>query len=64
MKRMLQCGIGVLMVIVSTTSARADDVTDWNEMLFRAALVASSSPLNVGRFAAIVEAAVNASSTI
>ena len=58
MKRMLQCGIGVLMVIVSTTSARADDVTDWNEMLFRAALVAGSPSLNVGRFAAIVQAAV------
>ena len=58
MKRMLQCGCGVLMVIVATTSARADDVTDWNDMLFRAALVANSSPLNMSRFAALVEAAV------
>jgi PAP2 superfamily protein len=58
MKRLLQCGIGVLMIIVAATSARADDVTDWNEALFRAALVASSSNLNMTRFAALVQAAV------
>jgi hypothetical protein len=58
MTKMLQCGIGVLLVVVGATSARADDVTDWNEALFRSALVASSSPLNMTRFTALVQAAV------
>src|SRR5207302_1279353 len=39
MRRMLQGAAGVVMVMVASTSARADAVTDWNDMLFRAALV-------------------------
>lgn len=58
MKRMRQCGLVAFAVIVASVSARADVVTDWNEMAFRAAVVANSSPLNMSRFAAIVEAAV------
>jgi hypothetical protein len=58
MKRVLQCGIGVVLVIVASTSARADDVTDWNQALFRAAIVAGSSNLNMTRFGALVQASV------
>ena len=58
MRRMLQGAAGVVMVMVASTSARADAVTDWNDMLFRAALVANSSPLNMTRFATLVEASV------
>lgn len=39
-------------------SARADEVTDWNEALFRAALLARDNPLATTRTAAIVQAAV------
>ena len=58
MKRILQCGIVVLMGIVGAENARADVVTDWNEMAFRAAVVANTPALNMTRFAAIVQAAV------
>jgi hypothetical protein len=40
------------------TSARADVVTDWNEMTFRASLIGGASPLNAVRVAAIVQSAV------
>jgi hypothetical protein len=58
MPKMLQCGVGALLVVVGASSARANDVTDWNEALFRSALVASSTPLNMTRFTALVQAAV------
>jgi hypothetical protein len=38
--------------------ASADEVTDWNEMLFRAALIAGSTPLAMTRLTAIVQASV------
>ena len=40
------------------TPAWADEVLDWNELMFRAGLVAATSPLNMSRVAAIVQAAV------
>src|SRR2546428_12358560 len=59
MKKMWQCGLMVLVVMVAAVSARAaDEVTDWNEAAFRAALVAAASPLNSGRVAAMVQTAV------
>jgi hypothetical protein len=39
-------------------SARADVVTDWNDLAFRMALIGAASPLNAGRAAAIVQSAV------
>src|SRR5207249_3856599 len=41
-----------------TTTVRADEVTDWNQLMFQAALVAKTSPLVMTRVAAIVQAAV------
>jgi len=38
--------------------ARADVVTEWNELTFRVSLIGGASPLNAGRVAAIVQAAV------
>jgi hypothetical protein len=57
---MNKCLLAALVVLIfgSTTGALANDVTDWNEMLFRASVVASASPLNTSRHAALVEAAV------
>jgi hypothetical protein len=39
-------------------AARADEVTDWNQMMLRAALIAGSSPLAITRVAAIVQTSV------
>jgi hypothetical protein len=44
--------------IATTAVAWADEVTDWNETLFRTALVAATSPLNMSRVSALVQAAV------
>jgi hypothetical protein len=38
--------------------ARADDVTDWNQHMLRAGTVGGTSPLVMGRVAAIVQASV------
>jgi hypothetical protein len=38
--------------------ARADVVTDWNELAFRLSLIGGASPLNAGRVAAMVQSAV------
>src|SRR4051812_49017813 len=48
----------VVLGVLLTASVRADEVADWNQALFRAALVGGSSPLVVTRQAAIVQAAV------
>src|SRR5438132_1404823 len=55
---MRKAGFAIFLVCAIGTTARADEVTAWNETLFRSALVASSSPLNMTRFAALVQAAV------
>ena len=39
-------------------AARADEVTDWTEQMFRAHVIAASSPLNTTRSAAIVQTAI------
>ena len=38
--------------------ARADVVTDWNDILYRVSLIGGASPQNSGRVAAIVQSAV------
>ena len=44
--------------LVTATLARADEVTDWNQTLFRSAIIAGTSPLNTTRVNALVQAAV------
>src|SRR5215467_12287119 len=48
----------VALIVGGGTGARADEVTDWNEMLFRASVAANASPLNMSRHSALVQAAV------
>src|SRR5262245_60214125 len=50
--------VALIVVMLTGTAARADVVVDWNQMLFRAALVGGTSPLVMTRVAAIVQAAV------
>jgi hypothetical protein len=45
-------------VLACAAPARADVVTEWNELAFRLSLIAGASPLNSGRIAAIVQTAV------
>src|SRR5438093_12428395 len=55
---MRRAGITILLAFVLGSAARADEVTAWNKTLFRSALVAGSSALNMSRFSALVQAAV------
>ena len=47
-----------LVFAVVATIAWADEVTEWNQILFQAAITAGSSPVVATREAAIVQAAV------
>jgi PAP2 superfamily len=58
MKRVVRCCFAVALVSAIAGPVRADEVTDWNEAMFRAALIAGTSPLNMSRFSAMVQAAV------
>jgi PAP2 superfamily protein len=57
-RRIVRVTLALLVLVAPARTASADEVTDWNEMLFRAALVAGSSPLVMTRNTAIVQAAV------
>src|ERR1700682_622344 len=59
MKRIATFGL-VLLGLASfvTTPARADEVTDWNTIMFQAAHTAGYSPIVMTRVAAIVQASV------
>ena len=60
MRKIVQTTLLVPIVIgvILLAPARADEVTDWNQTLFRAGLVAGTSPLIITRVAAIVQASV------
>jgi hypothetical protein len=58
MKLIKQVCLAFIVVIVAGASAYADDVIDWNQTMFRAGLVAGTSPLVMSRVAAIVQSAV------
>jgi PAP2 superfamily protein len=58
MKRISTCWIALLIVLVATTKARADEVTDWNQILLRVGLLAGTTPLGMTRNAALVQSAV------
>jgi hypothetical protein len=58
MKRMAGSLVGIGVVLLVTTNARADVITDWNAAMLRAGLVASSSPPVMTRNAALVHAAI------
>lgn len=50
--------LSVAIFPVMSSSARADDITDWNQHMLRAGTVAGTSPLVMSRVAAIVQASV------
>jgi len=58
MTKALRCGVGTLVLVLAAAAALADEVTDWNRMMLRVGLVANTSPLNMTRTAALVQAAV------
>ncbi|HXD18686.1 MAG TPA: vanadium-dependent haloperoxidase [Vicinamibacterales bacterium] len=59
MKNLRTAALAPLVIVVSlVTPAWADEVVDWNEMMFRAGLVGGTTPLNMSRVAAIVQSAV------
>jgi hypothetical protein len=58
MKRLKQCCLALIVVTLAGSSAYADNVIDWNQTMFRAGLVAGTSPVVMSRVAAIVQAAV------
>lgn len=47
-----------LSLFAGATTARADEITDWTKNLYDAGLIAATSPLNMGRAAAIMQSAV------
>ena len=58
MKRVVCLCFALAFACAVTQPARADEVTDWNEAMLRAALIAGTSPLNMSRVAAMVQSAV------
>lgn len=58
MKKILRFTIVLLVLGGFSSSTWADDVTDWNQMLFRVGLVAGTNATNMSRVAAIVQASV------
>jgi hypothetical protein len=59
MKKLLTISAIALAVSgAATNAASADEVTDWNQTLFRSIIIAGTSPLNATRVGALVQAAV------
>jgi membrane-associated phospholipid phosphatase len=54
----LSLAIAVVFASLSIATARADEVTDWNQILFQAAHIANTNPLDMSRNAAIVQSSV------
>jgi PAP2 superfamily len=58
MKRIATLCLAMVFVCGIGASVRADEVTDWNEQMLRAALIAGTSPTSTTRVAAMVQAAM------
>ena len=58
LKRLGLLAIGLATLLMASSIARADDVTDWNQHMLRAGTVGGTSPLVMSRVAAIVQASV------
>ena len=58
LKRLCVLVLGSAMLLLVSSIARADDVTDWNQHMLRAGTVGGTSPLVMSRVAAIVQASV------
>jgi hypothetical protein len=58
LKRLSVLVLGLAMLLLASSIARADDITDWNQHMLRAGTVGGTSPLVMSRVAAIVQASV------
>jgi PAP2 superfamily len=58
MRRLVVLGLTLALTVAGASRASADEVTDWNEMMLRCAVIAGTSALNMARVAAIVQASV------
>ena len=58
MKRIASLVLAMVFVCGIAAPVRADVVTDWNEQMLRAALIAGTSPTSTTRVAAMVQAAM------
>ena len=58
MRRTYGCLIAFVVVTLVAATAWADEITDWNQTMLRAALIGATSPPVTTRVAAIVQAAV------
>jgi len=61
MTRLARSRVAFALILVSAAAVpvvHADEVTDWNQTMLRAGLVAGTSPTTMSRVAAIVQAAV------
>jgi hypothetical protein len=58
MRTTLRCVLGLVVVALVAGTGWADEITDWNQTMLRAALVGGTPPPATGRVAAIVQAAV------
>ena len=58
MKRVASFGLAMVLVSGMAATARADEVTDWNEQMLRAALIAGTNPTTTTRVAALVQTAM------
>ena len=58
MRRTYSCVLVLVVVGLVAGTAWADEITDWNQTMLRAALVGGTSPPVTSRVAAIVQAAV------
>jgi hypothetical protein len=52
------CPVLLVLASLGSGTAQADEVTDWNAIMFQAAHVAGTSPIVTTRVAAIVQASV------
>ena len=58
MRRTYTCLLAFVVVTLAAGTAWADEITDWNQTMLRAALVGGTTPPVTTRVAAIVQAAV------
>jgi hypothetical protein len=58
LKRLCVLVLSLEMLLLMSSIARADDVTDWNQEMLRAVIAGGTSPLVTTRVAAIVQASV------
>ena len=58
MRRICACLLAFVVIVLVAGTVWADEITDWDQTMLRAALVAGTSPPVTSRVAAIVQAAV------